>query len=126
MDDIESAPNLPEGALFTCWTTAPNEETARSIAKAFVDLRIAACAQIDGPLTSIYVWEGKRCESREYRLWLKIVDSRIDAARECIRELHPYDTPQWIENEATKVDEKYLKWAKDASNLRGFQKPEPI
>ena len=40
--------------------------------------------------------------------------------------IHPYETPQWIEMEAAKVDEKYLKWAREASNLRGFHKSEPI
>ncbi len=47
-------------------------------------------------------------------------------ARTRIKELHPYETPQWIETEAEKVDEKYLIWVKEASNFLRFRKREPI
>ncbi len=91
-----------------------------------VDEGIAACVQIDGPIHSVYKWEGKRCASSEYRLWIKVLESQLEATRERVQKLHPYDIPQWIEIEAAKVDEKYLKWVQDASNLRGFQNLEPI
>jgi len=91
-----------------------------------IDERLAACSQWEGPVNSVYNWEGKRCESKEYRLWIKALSTRLTAVRKRCLELHPYETPQWIEVEAAKVDEKYLKWAGEASNLRGFQTPEPI
>jgi periplasmic divalent cation tolerance protein len=97
-----------------------------TIANALVDEGLAACVQIDGPIESLYIWEGKRCQSTEYRLWIKVLETHLSAARERVKSLHSYETPQWIEVEAIKVDEKYLNWAKEASNLRGFQKPEPI
>ena len=103
-----------------------SEAQARSLARSLIDDGIAACVQWEGPVHSVYQWEGKTCESTEWRLWIKVLESRLPAARKRIDSTHPYETPQWIEVEAAKVDEKYLKWAGEASNLRGFQKPEPI
>jgi len=125
MADPDSSNSPESDSLFTCWTTVSSEEEALSIANALVLDGIAACVQIDGPIMSIYQWEGERCCSPEYRLWLKIVAAQLPMARKRVAELHPYDTPQWIENEAAQVDEKYLNWAREASNLRGFQNREP-
>ena len=122
----ESLPTPPREKLRICWTTVENEHDAQTIANALVDEGLAACVQIDGPIESLYIWEGKRCQSTEYRLWIKVLETHLSAARERVKSLHSYETPQWIEVEAIKVDEKYLNWAKEASNLRGFQKPEPI
>jgi len=113
-------------SLFICWTTVSTEEEGLAIANAFVGERIAACVQIDGPTTSIYNWDGERCSTTEFRLWLKILGSHLPQARTRIKELHPYETPQWIETEAEKVDEKYLIWVKEASNFLRFRKREPI
>ncbi len=115
-----------ENVLFTCWTTVSSEAEARKIADALVSEGIAACVQIDGPIQSVYSWNDQICSSTELRLWIKILASRLEQAQKRVFELHSYDTPQWIELEASKVEEKYLKWAKEASNFRGFQKSEPI
>lgn len=53
-------------------------------------------------------------------------ENRLEAARKRAQSLHSYDTPQWIEVEVAKVDEKYLNWVEEASNLCGFHQKEPI
>ena len=122
----ENSPTSPTAKLFVCWTTVETESDARSIANALIDENIAACVQIDGPIQSIYNWEGKRCSSTEYRLWIKVFEYRLETAWKRVQSLHSYDTPQWIEVEVAKVDEKYLNWVEEASNLRGFHQKEPI
>lgn len=125
MTDLDTKnPSKPD-SLYTCWTTVSTEEEGLSIANAFVGEGIAACVQLDAPIRSIYNWDGERCCSTEYRLWFKVLGKQLDQARTRIKELHPYDTPQWIETEAAKVEEKYLIWAKEASNFLRFRKPEP-
>ncbi len=121
MTDLDSENAHETDSLFTCWTTVASEEDALAIANTFVNEGIAACVQLDGPISSIYIWEGERCCTTEYRLWLKVSGGRLTQARARINELHPYDTPQWIETEAAKVDEKYLIWVKEASNFPRFQ-----
>lgn len=111
--------------LYICWTTFDSANAARVFGKEVVTRGIAACVQLDGAIESIYQWEGKCCQTKEYRLWLKILEPCLPEARKLLEELHPYDTPQWIECRAEEVEEKYLKWAKDASNFHGFQNQEP-
>ncbi len=40
-------------------TTAGSEEEAREIARKLVEKRLAACVQIEGPVTSTYWWEAR-------------------------------------------------------------------
>mgnify|MGYP001160797208 FL=1 len=125
MTEPDSEDSHKTDPLFTCWTTVPTEAEGLAIANAFVSERIAACVQLDGPTTSIYNWDGERCSTTEFRLWLKILGSNLPIARTRINELHPYHTHQWIETEAVKVDEKYLIWIKEASNFLRFRNIDP-
>lgn len=111
--------------LFVCWTTFDSPEKARIFGQELVNRGIAACVQLDSPIESIYQWKDECCISQEYRLWLKVLGSNLPEARKCLNKLHPYTTPQWIECRAEEVEEKYLKWAKDASNFHAFQNQEP-
>ena len=106
--------------LYVCWTTVSTREQGESVARVLVDQQIAACVQIDGPISSFYRWDGEVQNDQEFRLWIKCVGEALPDAEKLTREHHPYDTPQWVCVEADKVEEKYLKWAKDVSNLRGF------
>lgn len=90
------------------------------IATATVEQGLAVCVQIDPPTESIYRWNGETNRDLEHRLWLKCLSQNLEGLRQEVFKSHPYDTPQWIVVEAVKVDEKYLKWAKETSNLRRF------
>lgn len=47
-------------------TTFNSKEGAQKIAEAIVRRRLAACAQVSGPITSTYWWEGKLEQSEEW------------------------------------------------------------
>jgi periplasmic divalent cation tolerance protein len=81
-----------------------------------VQAGLAACAQVDGPITSIYRWEGKVAREAEHRLLLKFTpDAQADLERTLLAQ-HPYDTPQWVVLPASHVSEKYLSWAQANSS----------
>ncbi|MDQ8205433.1 divalent-cation tolerance protein CutA [Pelagicoccus sp. SDUM812003] len=113
---------MPESdtSLFVCWTTAPDREIAQKLASLAIEKGAAACAQIDGPINSVYLWKDQVETDQEFRLWFKTTRRCLDALEELVAENHPYDTPQWVCLKAEKVSEKYLKWAGDVANLRGF------
>lgn len=96
--------------LLAC-TTVGTREAAEQIAREVIAHRLAACVQIDGPIVSHYVWQGRPQRSEEYRLCLKFVETQTVALEELVLRLHPYDTPEWIVLPATRVGEKYLSWA---------------
>ena len=77
-------------------TTVETLEVARQIASAVVERRLAACAQIDGPIHSAYRWKGEVTESPEYRLTMKTSGKAGEDLVRAVEELHPYDLPEII------------------------------
>jgi periplasmic divalent cation tolerance protein len=77
-------------------TTTGSEEEARKIARALVDRRLAACVNIVPQIESIYRWQEKIDESREWLLLIKTSTDLFPAVRDAIRELHSYDLPECI------------------------------
>lgn len=97
--------------LMIGWTTLESQEDARRLAQAAVEQRLVSCVQIDGPIESIYRWEGRVESSREYRLTLKFPASAAESVEAWLLESHPYDTPQWVVVAADRVSPAYLDWA---------------
>lgn len=93
------------------WTTTETLEQAKTLAHQCIEAHLAACVQISAPITSVYRWEGKIEESNEYRLTLKVADSKLAALRELVLTRHPYDTPQWVAAELSDVSQAYQTWA---------------
>ena len=55
--------------------TAGSEKEAETIATTLVNERLAACVNITSPVRSIYRWEGKIADDRE---WLLVIKSRAE------------------------------------------------
>lgn len=110
--------------MFAAWTTVGKREDAERLAKGAVETRLAACAQVDGPIVSFYHSEGKLEQSAEFRIWFKYLPGNASALGAWVGNHHPYDTPQWIEVSAESVGEKYLSWAMANSTPRPFQQPK--
>jgi periplasmic divalent cation tolerance protein len=92
------------------YVTVGSLEEARSIAQAAVGERLAACANIIGPITSIYRWQGAVEESQEIVLICKTQRSRADALAALIRRLHSYDTPCIVVYDMAAGLPSYLAW----------------
>lgn len=75
------------------YITAPNRDQALELAQALVGERLAACANLLGPITSVYWWGGKLNEEAEVALVLKTRADLVEALTARVRELHPYDCP---------------------------------
>ncbi len=97
--------------MIIAWTTTEKREDAERLARGAVEIRLAACAQIDGPISSFYHYEGKLERAEEFRLWFKCLPANASALSAWVHARHPYRTPQWIEVSAESVSEKYLSWA---------------
>jgi periplasmic divalent cation tolerance protein len=79
--------------IVTVYATFASDEEARRIARALVEERLAACANILGPCHSVYRWQGAVEEAAEVAALFK---TRADAAEKLIArlaELHSYDVP---------------------------------
>lgn len=74
------------------YTTHPDQDTARRIARQLLDRKLIACANLLQS-TSIYTWQGDHKEEGETIAILKTSDDAVEKAVEAVKELHPYDVP---------------------------------
>jgi periplasmic divalent cation tolerance protein len=111
--------------MFVAWTTTDKRVDADRLAREAVETGLAACAQVDGPLTSYYRWEGKVESAEEYRIWFKYLPANASALNAWVHNHHPFAIPQWIEVSAEQVGEKYLSWAIANSTSGPFPSQQP-
>lgn len=91
-------------------TTLPDEETAQRVATRLVEERLAACAQVQGPISSTYYWQGAIEQGREWYCHLKTTTARLAALQKRLRELHPYQVPEIIAVPIIEGNTDYLRW----------------
>lgn len=94
-------------------TTLGSEADARRIGRALVEERLAVCAQVVGPIASVYRWRGAVEEATEWLVLLKTTLAGYDALEARLRELHPYDEPEIVALPVTRGSAGYLGWVLD-------------
>ena len=90
--------------------TCGSEEEAIKIAHLLVENRLAACVNLVLPIRSIYRWEGKIWDEREWLLIIKTQKQRFEALEEKVRSLHSYSVPEIIGLPIIEGNSAYLKW----------------
>jgi periplasmic divalent cation tolerance protein len=95
-------------------TTLPDRALADRVASTLVDARLAACAQVIGPLTSTYHWQGRTETAEEWYCFLKTTASRLPELRARLRALHPYEVPELIAVPIADGDPAYLRWIRES------------
>ena len=75
------------------YITAADAEEATKIARALVEERLAACANILDPMRSVFRWEGEIQEGSETVLIVKTTADRVAALTDRVMTLHSYDCP---------------------------------
>jgi periplasmic divalent cation tolerance protein len=91
-------------------STTDSLELGEKIAMALLEEREAACVNIIPGIHSIYRWEGKVCNEKEYLLIIKCSADSFEAVRSRIRLLHTYQVPEIIAIPVVAGDPAYLSW----------------
>lgn len=95
-------------------TTVASEAEAERIASALVELRLAACVQTVGPITSRYRWQGKIEQAEEWQCLAKTEASRYQEVEDAIRELHSYEEPEILAIPVLAGSQGYLSWISES------------
>ena len=107
-DTEPAAPARPSRFVVLC--TAPDQETATRLARAWVEGRLAACVNVIDGIISVYRWEGAVQEDREVLLVAKTDAAHLDQLIANIEADHPYDCPEAIALPIAAGAEPYLEW----------------
>lgn len=87
-----------------------SEEEADAVAQAVVGARLAACAQVLGPVASTYWWQGRVERSTEWLCLLKSRTTLFDQVADAVRRAHSYETPEIVAVPLVAADPAYLQW----------------
>ena len=96
-----------------------DEELAHVLARRFLDERLAACAQVVGPITSHYRWKGAVETAREWLVVLKTADDRAQALVAELARVHPAENPEILVLPVAGGAPGYLAW------VHGETRPVP-
>lgn len=91
-------------------STTDSADAARALATGVIEAKLGACAQIVGPIISVYRWEGEVQTEREWRVEIKTTADRVAALTEHIKANHSYDVPEIIATPITGGSAEYLSW----------------
>ncbi len=89
-------------------TTTGTREVAERIAAELVDLRLAACAEVSGPITSTFRWQGAIEIAEEWRCTAKTAGQHVAAIGDVLKRLHPYELPELVATPIVGGSEAYL------------------
>lgn len=94
-------------------TTVDSREAAQALSRSAVAARIAACAQVLGPVTSTYWWAGAVQTAQEWYVVFKTTAERYPALEAHIREHHSYEVPEIVLLPIVAGNPAYLRWVSD-------------
>ena len=95
------------------FTTIDRETSAQELGKSLVEHHLAACVQIDGPICSIYRWQGQVETAQEWRCTIKTTTDRFDELHRHIRSMHAYDVPEILASEICDSSPDYARWLRE-------------
>lgn len=98
------------GQITIITTTVESHQHAEILSKRAVESGMAACAQVDSPITSHYRWKGEMEIATEYRIHFKTATRNKAMLVEWLMQQHPYDCPQILAWEAASGNPEYTRW----------------
>ena len=90
-------------------TTASKQE-AVNIAQRLLQERLIACANIIGPVSSLFQWSGKTECAEEYLILMKSRKSLFGKLAETVKVLHSYKVPEILALPVVAASKAYLNW----------------
>lgn len=105
-------------SLIAVVTTLASREQALAMARALVERRLVACAQI-APIASVYRWQGEVQQEEEFRLLLKTREALYPDVERVILAMHSYELPALHTVRLDHVHAAYGEWLRAATEAQG-------
>lgn len=101
------------GEVVQVMTVVGDARTADGLARSAVEQRLAACAQVEGPIRSTYRWEGELHTDEEWRVVVKTSAFAAGALVRSWSSVHPYELPEILVVPVVGGLRGYLEWVAD-------------
>ncbi|WP_107498949.1 divalent-cation tolerance protein CutA [Actinacidiphila yeochonensis] len=96
-------------------TATETREQAVDLAESVVQGRLAAGAQVVGPVLSVFWHRGEFGTGEEWQLLLKTTVERYPALEAHLLERHPWEKPEVVAVPIVAGSEAYLRWVADST-----------
>jgi len=96
------------------FSTVGKAGDAERIARVLVERRLAACVNVLPGVVSVYRWKGEVRRDDELLLVIKTRAERLEALREALLALHPYELPELVALAIASGHSPYLDWLDDS------------
>jgi periplasmic divalent cation tolerance protein len=109
------AAERPAAQYLQVQTTTDSRAEAVELGRDAVQARLAACAQVTGPVLSSYWWEGDLERAEEWTLLLKLPASRYQELADFLTQRHSYDEPEIVATPIVAGSAAYLSWMEEVT-----------
>ncbi len=99
------------------FSTVPNIEEGKQIARVLVEQKIAACVNIVPNVISIYEWKNNIEEDNELILIIKTKKENSEILINKLKEIHSYEVPECIGIEIKEGSKEYLDWIEEITSV---------
>lgn len=96
--------------ILTVLTTTDSRTKAEALARGAVEARVAACAQVSGPVTSVYRWRGAVDSAQEWQVVFKTTELRYADLEAHLLSAHDYETPEILATPVARASADYARW----------------
>ncbi len=98
--------------MIVVMVSCASEEEAQKIAGLLVEAHLAACVNIM-PVRSIYEWQGKLEDQKEWLMLIKSENSHFDDIKTMVSANHSYEIPEIVALDISMASEKYGDWIRN-------------
>ena len=90
--------------------TTSSKKEAEKIAQHLLNERLIACANIVGPVSSLFRWAGKMEKAEEYLIIMKSRQDLFEKLADAVKALHSYEVPEILVLPIVGGSKAYLDW----------------
>jgi len=103
---------MEESYIVVMVMTASQEE-AEKISQRLLEEKLIACANIFGPVSSLFRWSGQIERAEEYALLMKSRLNLFENLAAAVKALHSYEVPEILALPILKGSTAYMDWVEE-------------